>query len=154
MKIKSVVANNRKKSFEVNLGSRVLSYPYSQLKIRPTPHDGIEEVFSDPDLGHQAFTYRLGSGKYGSVHQDQVLEYHQDKNYLREMLLYKLSVQAQKIIEIKKISKREIMRKMGVLPAQFYRLIDQTFYHKTIDQMVRLLAALDCSIEMKVKHAA
>ena len=38
---------------------------------------------------------------------------------------------------------------METSPTQFYRLMDQTNTHKTIDQMVKLLAALECSVEIK-----
>jgi hypothetical protein len=46
------------------------------------------------------------------------------------------------------------MRRVGTSPTQFYRLIDQTFYRKTIDQMVRLLAALDCPVDLVFQEAA
>ena len=43
---------------------------------------------------------------------------------------------------------------MGVTPTQFHLLIDQIFYGKTIDNMVRLLAALDCRVEVSGDKAA
>lgn len=38
----------------------------------------------------------LESGKEGTVHSEQVLEYNQDPNYLRDVLVYKLTIEAQK----------------------------------------------------------
>ena len=39
--------------------------------------------------------YLLASGKHGTVHIEQVLEYNQDPWYLRDLLLYKLTIEAQ-----------------------------------------------------------
>ncbi len=78
MKILSVVANNRKRAFEVRLRSRSLLLPYAKVDPRPSAGDRITEVFVDPELGREAFTYRLDSGIEGSVHVDAVLEYNED----------------------------------------------------------------------------
>jgi predicted XRE-type DNA-binding protein len=154
MKIKKVAHNNRKKAFELVTGKDTLRFPYSRLRLKPSIDDPIEEVFVDRELGGEAFTYRLASGKEESVPIDQVLEYNRDPEYLRQMLLYKLTLKAQKLMERRGVSKREIMRRLGTSPTQFYRLIDQTFYRKTIDQMVRLLAALDCPVDLVFQEAA
>lgn len=154
MKISKVVINNKKKTFIIISNKQVFEFPYSKLKIKPSCKDRIIKFFVDRELGNEAFSYVLESGKEGTVHIDQVLEYNQDSEYLREMLLYKLTLQAQKLIEKQKISRREVIRRLGTSPTQFYRLIDQTFYNKTIDQMIKLLAALDCHIEIKFKKAA
>jgi hypothetical protein len=36
-------------------------------------------------------------------------------------------------------------------PAQFYRLLDQTNYRKSVDQLPRLLQALDCDVDLVVR---
>lgn len=154
MKIKSVRFNNKKKAFEVITSARLLHFPYQNLRLRPTVENKITRVVVDKDLGREGFTYALESGAEDTVHMDHVLAYHQDTDHLRELLLYKLTVKAQKLLKSQKVSKRQVMRRLGISPTQFYRLMDQTFYHKTIDQMVKLLAALDCHIDVVFQMAA
>jgi hypothetical protein len=36
-------------------------------------------------------------------------------------------------------------------PAQFYRLLDQTNYDKSVDGLVALLQALDCEVALTVR---
>jgi len=43
---------------------------------------------------------------------------------------------------------------MGTTPTQLYRLLDQKNVNKTIDQMVKLLAALDCPVDLIFGEAA
>lgn len=71
---------------------------------------------------------------------------------MRELLLYKLTLKAQKMLAVSRASRREVMRRMKTSPTQFYRLIDQTNYRKTIDQMIKLLSALDCSVDLVLKR--
>jgi predicted XRE-type DNA-binding protein len=66
--------------------------------------------------------------------------------------LYKLTLEAQKRLEDSPLSRREIIRRLGTSPAQFYRLIDQTNYRKSIDKLLLLLNVLDCEVELVV-HA-
>jgi hypothetical protein len=37
-------------------------------------------------------------------------------------------------------------------PPQFYRLLDQTNYRKSVDQLLRLLQALDCDVDVVVRE--
>lgn len=148
MKVKKVIANNRKKAFEVTTAQAIFEFPFSRLVLKPSGNGSIQEVFPDPEVNHTGFTYRLRSGEEDTVLMDQVLEYAKDPEYLRKMLLFKLTMQAQKRIKELRVSKREIIRRMGVTPTQFYRLIDQKNTRKTIDQMVKLLNALDCPVEI------
>ena len=154
MKIKKVLANNRKKCFEIQTTAGLFEYPYAKLRAKPTSGNPIERIFPDQEAGREAVTYRLTSGVEDTVPLDEVLSYNQDPNYLRELLLYKLALKAQKMLENTKASRREIMRRMKTSPTQFYRLIDQTNYHKTIDQMIKLLSALDCSVDLVFPKAA
>jgi len=154
MKIKKVLCNNRKKAFEVITSQGSLNFPYSQLKIEITRKDKVSEVFVDAELGNEAITYRLESGKEASIHIDQILEYNKDPDYLRQVLLYKLTLKAQKLIEAQDIKKRELIRRLNTSPTQFYRLLDQTNTHKTIDQMIKLLTALGCPVDIVFSKAA
>ncbi|MGK5088758.1 XRE family transcriptional regulator [Bdellovibrionota bacterium FG-2] len=154
MKIKKVASNNRKKAFEVTTPKGAYEYPYSRLALSPTDTDTVQAVFSDPEIGHTGFTYQLVSGQEDTVLMDQVLEYAKDPEYIRRAMLLKMTVQAQERIKRLGVSKREVIRRMGVAPSQFYRLMDQKNTRKTIDQMVRLLSAMDCSVELVFDWAA
>jgi hypothetical protein len=66
----------------------------------------------------------LHSGRTGTVHVEQVLEYNQDPTYLRDLLLYRLTLEAQKRVAESPLSKREIVRRLGTSAAQLYRLLD------------------------------
>lgn len=151
MKIQSVAHNNRKKSFQVKVSNKLLHLPYSKVEPRPTQDDPIARVEVDKELGREGFTFVLESGKEGTVHSEQVLEYNQDPHYLRDALLYKLTVEAQKRVEKSPLSKREIIRRLQTSATQFYRLLDQTNYRKSVDQLLSLLHVLDCDVDLLVR---
>jgi hypothetical protein len=112
----------------------------------------VTRVYADLEFGREGFTYELASGRTGTVHVEQVLEYNLDPDYLRDQLVYQLTLEAQQRVAASPLSKREIIRRLGTSPAQLYRLLDQTNYAKSVDQLVRLLQALDCKVELVV-HA-
>lgn len=151
MKIQAVTYNNRKKAFEVKTSRKTFELPYSKVDPQPSATDPIVRVFVDPELGREGFTYVLKSGKEGTVHSEQVLEYNQDPRYLRDVLLYKLTIEAQKRVKASPLSKREMIRRLGTSATQFYRLLDQTNYRKSIDQLLSLLQILDCDIDLLVR---
>lgn len=151
MKIRSVAANNRKKAFEVRAGKQTLLFPYSKTDPEPTTTDPVVRVFVDAEIGREGFIYVLHSGREGEVHIEQVLEYNQDPSYLRDALLYRLTIEAQKRLEKTGLSRREVIRRLGTSPAQLYRLLDQTNYRKSIDQLVLLLRILDCDVDFVVR---
>jgi hypothetical protein len=151
VKIRNVAANNRKKGFSVRAGRRVMWYPYARLDSQPSSTDPVVDVAVDPEVGREGFTYRLKSGKEGVVLAEQVLEYNQDPGYLRDLLLYKLTLEAQKRVASSRLSRREIIRRLGTSATQFYRLLDQTNYRKSIDQVLSLLHVLDCEVELIVR---
>ena len=152
MRIRSVRHNNRKKIFEVRTSAKALAFPYSKADPRPTPDDPVKRVFVDKELGREGFTYELKSGLTGTVHVEQVLEYNQDPNHLRDLLLYRLTLEAQKRIDESPLSKREIVRRLGTSAAQLYRLLDQTNYRKSVDQLVSLLQVLECDVDLVVRE--
>jgi hypothetical protein len=151
MKIKSVRQNNRKHAFEVTTWRECLTFPYAKADPPPTASDPVAELAVDGELGREAFTYVLASGREGSVHVEQVLEYNQDPRHLRDILLYKLTVEARERVEESQLSKREIIRRLGTSPAQLYRLLDPTNYRKSVDPMLFLLHVLDCDVELVVR---
>ena len=108
MKIKSVRHDNRKKAFEVATHEKAYWFPFAKLRLRPTPANPVKSVRVDDELGNEAFTYELQSGEEGTVHIDQVLDYNRDPRYMRDLLLYKLTLAAQKRDE------RQFLEQAGV----------------------------------------
>ena len=151
MKIRAVSCNNRKKAFEIKTSAETFVFPYAKAAPEPTAQEPVERVFVDEELDREGFTYVLASGKEGTVHIEHVLEYNQDPGYLRDTLLYKLTIEAQKRVEASRLSKREIIRRLGTSATQFYRLLDQTNYRKTVDQMLSLLHVLECDVDLVVR---
>ena len=151
MKIRSVKANNRRRAFEVRVGAGVLPFPYSKAEPAPGPDERVVRVAVDEELAREAFGFELGSGRSGAVHVEQVLEYNQDPSYMRDLLLYKLTLEAQARVAESPLSKREIVRRLGTSAAQLYRLLDQTNDGKSIDQMLNLLRVLDCEVDLVVR---
>ena len=151
MRIRAVGYNNRKKLFDVRIGPSMLAFPYSKAEPMPTPGDAVARVFVDEELDREGFTYELASGRRGTVHVEQVLEYNQDPSYFRDQLLYRLTLEAQKRVAGSPLSKREIVRRLGTSAAQLYRLLDQTNYSKSVDQLLTLLRVLDCDVDLVVR---
>jgi hypothetical protein len=151
MKIKSVTFNNKRKTFDVKTASRTYAFPYVKAEPQPASDDSVTQAYVDKDLGNEGFTYGLQSGKKGTVHIEQVLDYNRDPNYLRDLMLYKLTLEAQKRIAESPFSKREIVRRLGTSATQLYRLLDQTNYKKSVDQLVSLLQLLECEIDLVVR---
>ena len=151
MRIQSVTANARRKAFEVVVPGKTYTFPYAKCTPRPSGSDPVNEVFVDPELASEAFTYRLKKGGEGSVHIEQVLDFNKDPSYLRDLLVYQLTLEAQRRVAETSLSKREIVRRMGTSPAQHSRLLDQTHSAKTVDQLLRLLNVLDCDVELVVR---
>jgi hypothetical protein len=150
MKIRTVKPNNHKKAFEVTTSSKQYWLPYAKLEVQPSRQNPIKRVYIDKELGSEGFTYELASGEEGTVHLDSVLDYNRDPRYLQDLLLYKLTLAAQEQMKTTPLSKRELIRRLGTSPAQFYRLLDQTNYAKSINQMMSLLGLLDCDLDVVV----
>jgi hypothetical protein len=151
MKIRSVKANNRRKAFEITAAKKRLVFPFTRLEVPPTADDPIASVHIDRELGGEGFTYELESGRQGTVHVEHVLEYNQDPDHLRDLLLYRLTLEAQKRVARTRLAKREIIRRLGTSPTQLYRLLDQTNYRKSVDQMLRLFQVLDRDVQLVVR---
>ena len=151
MKITSVTPNNHRHAFAVVTAGRTLFFPYAKAEPSPTPQDPVAEVYVDDELGEEGFTFRLVSGAEGSVHVEQVLEYNRDPSYMRDLLLYKLTLEAERRVARSPLSRSEMIRRLGTSPAQFYRLLDPTNTRKSVDALLGLLQVLDCDVELVVK---
>ncbi len=152
MKIRTVRLLKRKRTFEVTTSSGTYLFPFVKADPAPSPSDPAVQAAVDAELAHEAFTYELASGRIGTVHFEQVLDYNRDPGYLRDLLLYRLTLQAQERVAASALSRREIIRRLGTSPAQFYRLLDQTNYHKTIDKVLGLLHVLDCEVDLVINN--
>ena len=151
MKVRRVISNNKKKAFEVKTSSKTFYYPHAMLDHKPSPKNKVSEVYVDKEIGSEGFTYTLDSGDEGTVHMEQVLAYNKDPGYLRDMLLYKLTLESQKRVESSGLSKREIIRRLGTSATQLYRLLDQKNCSKSIDQLLRLFQILDCELDLVIR---
>lgn len=151
MRLQSVRANNHKREFEVELQQRRMTLSFARVSPTPAPADPLVELFIDEELGREAFTYRLASGLEGSVHVEQVLDYNRDPTYLRDQLLYRLTLEADRALQRSGIAKREIARRLDTSPAQLYRLLDTTNYRKSVDQLLMLLQVLNREVEFTVR---
>lgn len=151
MKVVQVKVNNRKHVFEVRTRGRSFVFPYSLVKPTPSPENKIAEVYADPELGNEGFTYSLESGAEGSVHMDAVLEYNQDPKYMAELKLYLLTTEARELFDTSGLSVREVAGRLSTSPAQLYRLMDPTNYSKSLRQMVSLLYVLGYEVDFEVK---
>jgi hypothetical protein len=61
------------------------------------------------------------------------------------------ALEAQRRIADSPLSKREIIRRLGTSATQLYRLLDQTNYKKSLDQLVSLLQLLECDVDLVVR---
>lgn len=150
MKIRGVVANNRRRAFEVRTNARSYPFPYALLRLRPTRENRVREVFPDEELGLEGFTYRLEDDSEDTVPIDAVLEYNRDPDHLTELLLHKLTLEARTALEESDLSKREVIRRLGTSASQLYRLLDPAYQAKSVGQMVSLLHLLGRSVDVVV----
>mgnify|MGYP000004654481 FL=1 len=152
MKIRSVTSNNRRNEFTVITRSgATYVFPYGEADPRPCSDDRIGEAFVDKELGNEAFTYVLESGEEGSIHIEQILEYNEDPKFLAELLIYKLTLEAQDGIEGSGLSMRQIAKRLRTSVPQLYRLLDPANTRKSMSQLVALLHVLNCDVDLVVK---
>jgi len=148
MKIRSLRMNNHKKAFELRTYKDRYEYPYAMLDTQPTDEDRIVNAYIDPDLGNEAITYELTSGAEDTIHIDRILEHNRDPSYMRDLLLYKLTIEAKKLVESSPVGIRELGRRLGTSPTQIYRLLDEENTRKSLDRVFELLSVLQCRIEI------
>ena len=152
MKIDSVTANNRKKAFEIRVGDASYVLPYAVLALRPDAKNRVVEAAPDPELGKEGFTYRLTDGSEDTIHLDAVLEYNQDPDYLKGLMLHRMTVEALKAVEDSDLSKRELIRRLDTSASQFYRLLDPANTTKSVGQMLALLHLLGKDVDVVISQ--
>jgi hypothetical protein len=149
--VREVSVHARTREFHVQIGDRTYPFPFARAEPVPTPNDPVVAVAIDPEIAREGFTYQLASGREGTIHGEQVLEHNSDPALLRDRALYFLSVEAQRQLAASGRAKRDVIRQLGTSASQFYRLLDQTNYRKSIDQMVALLGVLGCEVDIAVR---
>lgn len=152
MKIKMVTANNWKKAFEIETTSGNYTFPYALLRMPPDSSNRVEKVFADEELGREGFTYWLADGGEDTIHLDAVLEYNRDPSYLNDLLVHRLTVEAQKAVETSAVSKRELIRALDTSASQFYRLLDPANRTKSVAQLIALLHLLGRKVDVVVSE--
>lgn len=154
MKIKTVRNQPRRHAFEVRTARGVFVFPYDRCQPSPSADDPVREVSLDADTGRETFTYVLESGRTGVAHVEAVLDHNEEPAYMREALLYRLTLDAVARMERSPLSKREIARRLGTSPSQLYRLLDPANSRKSVDRMLALLQALGCEVDFVVRPRA
>lgn len=150
MRIDAVSADARRRSFSIRATEADYVLPYAKLRLEPTVDDPVAEVFVDPELGKEGFTYRLRSGAEETIHLDAVREVAQDPEYLQEILLHDLTLEARRGLEESGLGKRQVARLLGTSPSQLYRLLDPANTSKSVGQMLALLHLVDREVRIEV----
>jgi len=89
-----------------------------------------------------------GDDYHGCV--EHVLRFLGDPAYQRKELLYQMTNEALDALAASGRTKRSVARQLGTSLAQLARLLDPANTRKSLDQMVRLLAALGKVVELRV----
>lgn len=153
MKVRKVIANNRKAQLELTTYSgQTYPFPYVKLDPRPSVRDRVAEVYVDDELGREGVTYVLSSGAEGSVHMEHALEYNEDPAHLSALLLHRLTVEARARLDKSGLSRREIARRLGTSVPQLYRLLDTANTQKSMRQLIDLLHVLGFEVELRIKN--
>ena len=149
MRIRRVRANNRTRCFEAVTARGVLTMPYAKVSPAPSRTDRVTRVYVDPELGREAFTYELASGREGSVHADALLEEHRDPAHMVDLMIHRLTVEARRRMQASPLSSREVCRRLGTSPAQLYRLLDESNGSTSVRQLLVLLSVLGCVVDVR-----
>lgn len=151
MKIKTVVLNNYKKQIEISTAKNTYTLPFAKLDHQVLLSNPIQEIYIDKELGSEAVTYILKDGSEHSIHLDIFLDYNKDPDFLKMVLLYQLSSEAQQRIHTCPLSKNEICRRLKTSPSQLSRLLSSSNTSKSIDKMIALLSVLGAQVSLKIK---
>jgi len=150
-KYKSVKFNNRKKVFHLIYTSGLeIECPYSALSI----DKNVIEAGPDKEVGNHCFYFVLEDGEKDYITFDQPLYIIRHPDYVREEVLYNVTVELQKIIALKKISKREIARRLNTSVTQVNRLLDQTNYNKGLSGLIDIATIIGYEFKWSFKKAA
>ena len=150
-KFELVTFNNKKKVFHLIYTSGLqVECPYSSLSIGKN----VVEAGPDKEVGSHCFYFVLENGYTGCVPFDQPLHIIRHPDYVREEVLYKVTVELQDIIALKKIPKRELARRLKTSVTQVNRLLDQTNYNKDLSRLIEIATIIGYEFKWSLKKAA
>ena len=150
-KFKLVRFNNKKKVFHLTYTSGLeIECPYSALSI----DENVIEAGPDKEVGNHCFYFVLENGEKDYITFDQPLHIIRQPDYVREEVLCNITLELQKIIALKKISKREIARRLNTSVTQVNRLLDQTNYNKDLSQLIEIGTIIGYEFNWSFKKAA
>lgn len=66
---------------------------------------------------------------------------------------YRLTVEALAALEESGLTKREVIRRLRTSPSQFYRLLDTTYFGKSVERMLALLWVLGREVDLFVRRS-
>jgi hypothetical protein len=71
-------------------------------------------------------------------------------SHLAELLIHKLTVEAQRRADRSGLSRRELARRLSTSVPQLYRLLDPANTRKSLGQLIGLLHVLECEVQLVV----
>jgi hypothetical protein len=150
-KFRSVQFNNRKKVFHLIYTSGLeVDCPYSAISVKKN----VVEAGPDKEVGNHSFYFILEDGYTGYVPYDQPLHIINHPDYVKEEIMWRVTIQLRDVIASKNISKREIARRMNTSVTQINRLLDQTNYNKDLSRLIEMAAIIGYEFDWSLRKAA
>jgi hypothetical protein len=150
-KFKKVEFNNKKRVFKLSYNSGlVVECPYAALGIK----EKVVEAAPDKEVGGHSFYFILENGKQDYVPFDQPLYISNNPDYMRQELMFELTMNILSIIEDVGISKRELARSLKTSVTQINRLLDQTNYNKDLSRLIQIASLLNYDFDWEFKKVA
>lgn len=147
-KIRSVIANNRKKQLFVTYTSgKKVAVHYSSLGIT----ENIERVWVDVETKGQSIGIEYQSGGTDYMPYDQPLAISKDPEFVLQNQIENLIAQIKETIQDKKISKRYLAEQLHTSDNQIQRLLNPAILNKNLEQLYRVAALLDMDLELSAK---
>ena len=150
--ISRVGFNNRKRAFEFQIGSQTYVVPYARAGI--TRDERVARVSVEHGGDHDALRYvlkwrrRRAVSRIGIVTVDEACEYYAER--LGDRVRRKLAREAKTRVEASSLSRRELIRRLGTSPGQFYRLIDEREDRASFGQLLALLEVVGAEVDVVV----
>lgn len=150
-KFKKVEFNNKKKVFRLTYNSGLtVECPYIAFGIK----EKVIDAGPDKEVGNHSFYFVLESGKQDYVPFDQPLYISNNPDYMRQELMFELTMKIQNMIENAGISKRELARSLKTSVTQINRLLDQTNYNKDLSRLIQIASLLNYDFDWEFKKVA
>lgn len=126
-------------------------FPFANADPALPHQDAIETLFIDTEAARAAFTYVLGSGREGTIHVEQVLEYNLDPTYLRALLLYRLTRRSPEHNRRTTVIEAEIDAPAQDIGCAVESPSRQTNNRKSVERLIRVLYVLGRDVDLVVR---